>query len=292
MAESKPELEKGLKDLLKLERIEHNIFRGDSRDIGSPNVFGGQVLGQALNAATRTVDQARIPHSLHAYFILPGDMTTPILYEVDRIRDGRSFTTRRVVAIQHGKPIFNLSASFQKVEDGMDHQSEMPDVPPPDDLPSMSDLRKSLLKVAPEKYHRFLKPEWPIEIRLLDPVNPFQPEKKEPIKFVWMRAIDRLPDDAGIHCCALAYASDFNLLSTAMLPHGITYNSGKVRAASLDHAMWFHRSFRADEWLLYAINSPTASNARGLAMGNIFTQDGTLVATVAQEGLIRLIQPK
>jgi acyl-CoA thioesterase-2 len=292
MAESKPELEKGLKDLLKLERIEHNIFRGDSRDIGSPNVFGGQVLGQAPNAATRTVDQGRIPHSLHAYFILPGDMTTPILYEVDRIRDGRSFTTRRVVAIQHGKPIFNLSASFQKVEDGMDHQSEMPDVPPPDDLPSMSDLRKSLLKVAPEKYHRFLKPEWPIEIRLLDPVNPFQPEKKEPIKFVWMRAIDRLPDDPGIHCCALAYASDFNLLSTAMLPHGITYNSGKVRAASLDHAMWFHRSFRADEWLLYAINSPTASNARGLAMGNIFTQDGTLVATVAQEGLIRLIQPK
>jgi acyl-CoA thioesterase-2 len=292
MAESKPELEKGLKDLLKLERIEHNIFRGDSRDIGSPNVFGGQVLGQALNAATRTVDQGRIPHSLHAYFILPGDMTTPILYEVDRIRDGRSFTTRRVVAIQHGKPIFNLSTSFQKVEDGMDHQSEMPDVPPPDDLPSMSDLRKSLLKVAPEKYHRFLKPEWPIEIRLLDPVNPFQPEKKEPIKFVWMRAIDRLPDDPGIHCCALAYASDFNLLSTAMLPHGITYNSGKVRAASLDHAMWFHRSFRADEWLLYAINSPTASNARGLAMGNIFTQDGTLVATVAQEGLIRLIHPK
>lgn len=292
MAESKSELQKGLKDLLKLERIEDNIFRGNSRDIGSPNVFGGQVLGQALNAAIRTVEQDRIPHSLHAYFILPGDMTTPILYEVDRIRDGRSFTTRRVVAMQHAKPIFNLSASFQKIESGMDHQLKMPDVPPPDDLPSMSDLRKSLLKVAPEKYHRFLKPEWPIEIRLLDPVHPFQPKKKEPIKFVWMRAIDQLPNDSGIHCCALAYSSDFNLLSTAMLPHGITYNSGKVRAASLDHAMWFHRSFRADEWLLYAINSPNASNARGLAMGSIFTQEGKLIATVAQEGLIRLVHSK
>ncbi|MCH2083726.1 MAG: acyl-CoA thioesterase II [Saprospiraceae bacterium] len=292
MAESKQKLEKGLKDLLKLERIEDNIFRGDSRDIGSPNVFGGQVLGQALNAAIRTVEQDKIPHSLHAYFILPGDMTTPIIYEVDRIRDGRSFTTRRVVAMQHAKPIFNLSASFQKIESGMDHQSKMPEVPPPDDLPSMSDLRKSLLKVVPEKYHRFLKPKWPIEIRLLDPVNPFRPEKKEPIKFVWMRAIERLPDDPGIHCCAMAYASDFNLLSTAMLPHGITYNSGKVRAASLDHAMWFHRSFRADEWLLYAINSPNASNARGLAMGSIFTQEGKLIATVAQEGLIRLVHPK
>lgn len=292
MAESKQKLEKGLKDLLKLERIEDNIFRGDSRDIGSPNVFGGQVLGQALNAAIRTVEQDKIPHSLHAYFILPGDMTTPIIYEVDQIRDGRSFTTRRVVAMQHAKPIFNLSASFQKIESGMDHQSKMPEVPPPDDLPSMSDLRKSLLKVVPEKYHRFLKPKWPIEIRLLDPVNPFRPEKKEPIKFVWMRAIERLPDDPGIHCCAMAYASDFNLLSTAMLPHGITYNSGKVRAASLDHAMWFHRSFRADEWLLYAINSPNASNARGLAMGSIFTQEGKLIATVAQEGLIRLVHPK
>lgn len=280
--------DKKLLDVLKLERIEHNLFRGDSRDIGSPNVFGGQVLGQALNAAIRTVDQERFPHSLHGYFILPGDMTAPILYDVDRIRDGRSFATRRVVAIQHGKAIFNLSASFQKIESGIDHQSDMPDVPGPEALPSMADLRKSLLKVAPEKFHRFLKPEWPIEIRMVDPVNPFQPEKKKPIKYVWMRAVDPLPDDFGIHCCSLAYASDFNLLSTAMLPHGLTYNTGKVMAASLDHAMWFHRSFRMNEWLLYAMNSPTASNARGLALGSIFKQDGTLVATVAQEGLIRL----
>ncbi|MEO0473776.1 MAG: acyl-CoA thioesterase II [Bacteroidota bacterium] len=280
--------EKSLVELLDLEQIEVNLFRGDSRDIGSMNVFGGQVLGQALNAAIRTVESERFVHSLHAYFLLPGDMKAPILYEVDRIRDGRSFVTRRVVAIQHGKAIFNLAASFQKVEEGPTHHSQMPQVPGPEGLPTMNDLRKEIGQQLPPRFARFFNQEWPIEVRPIDEVNPLKPEKREPRKHVWMRANESLPADIDFHKCVLAYASDFNLLSTALLPHAISYMTPGLQAASLDHAMWFHRPFKADQWLLYTMESPNMSNARGLGIGEIYTQEGELVATVAQEGLLRL----
>ncbi len=275
-------------EILDLEQIDANLFRGDSRDIGSLNVFGGQVLGQALNAAARTVDDARSTHSMHAYFILPGNMEQPIIYEVDRIRDGRSFTTRRVVAIQGGKPIFNMSASFQIREDGHSHQAEMPDVPEPDGLTTMGEYRKQLLDFVPGKFKRFLKPEWPIEVRLIDKKNPYFPEVSDPVRRVWFRAVEDLPDDVEMHKAALAYASDFNLLATAMRPHGLSFGTPGMQIASLDHALWFHRDFSANEWLLYDLVSPSASNARGLCFGKIFNQKGELVASVAQEGLIRV----
>jgi acyl-CoA thioesterase II len=274
--------------LLRLERIEENIFRGESRDIGSAQVFGGQVLGQALSAAHHTVD-GRVAHSLHAYFLRRGDVTAPIIYEVDRARDGGSFSVRRVVAIQHGRPIFNLAASFQKPEKGLEHQAPMPDVEGPDGLQDVTDVDPEILKRLPEKMRRYLIAERPFEFRPVRPVNFTRPEKLPPVKHVWIRAIDRLPDGHSLHQSLLAYVSDYELLGTSTLPHGLSFGDGSVQMASLDHALWFHRPFRVDDWLLYAFDSPNASGARGLAHGRLFTRDGTLVASVAQEGLIRVI---
>ena len=274
--------------LLQLERIEDNIFRGDSRDIGSAQVFGGQVLGQALSAAQHTVE-GRIAHSLHAYFLRRGDMAKPIIYEVDRARDGGSFSNRRVVAIQHGRPIFNLAASFQEPETGLDHQAEMPDVPGPDGLRDLFDVPADILETVPMKMRRFLTEQRPFEFRPVERISFTEPVNLPPVKHCWIRAVDALPDDPALHQNLLAYVSDYELLGASVLPHGLTFHSGKVIMASLDHGLWFHRVFRADDWLLYAIESPNASGARGFARGQLFTQDGKLVASTAQEGLIRVI---
>ncbi|NWH09661.1 MAG: acyl-CoA thioesterase II [Alphaproteobacteria bacterium] len=274
-----------LLSLLDLEPIEVNIFRGVSPEDRSQRVFGGQVLGQALVAASRTVED-RLAHSLHAYFILPGDPKAPILYEVDRSRDGSSFTTRRVVAIQHGRPIFNMAVSFHVREEGFAHQFEMPDVPPPESLPPETELRAEWAKRFPEQSYWMLRPR-PIEQRPVNPPDPLNPDKRPPVQHVWVRANGTLPDDDKLHQCVLAYASDMTLLDTCLLPHGVSWFSGKVIMASLDHAMWFHQPFRADDWLLYTQDSPTSAGARGLNRGMVLTRDGRLVASVAQEGLIR-----
>lgn len=279
-----------LRDLLEhldLERLEINLFRGDSKDIGSSRVFGGQVLGQALMAACRTVEN-RLPHSLHSYFLRPGDFEAPIVYEVDRNRDGRSFSSRRVVAIQHGRPIFTMAASFQDQEQGIEHQSTMPDVPGPEDLPDSESLAQEQLEHMPEKLRRYLWSRKPFNFRRVQPINYLAPEPRPPRKQIWFRAADRLPDDDYLHLALLAYVSDYDLLTTATLPHSIAFMQGNVQMASLDHAMWFHRKFRLDDWLLYDCDSPVAAGARGLSRGTIYTRDGILVASVAQEGLIRL----
>lgn len=281
------EILRDLLDLLDLEKLEENLFRGRSMNLGGRSVFGGQVLGQALEAAGRTIVE-RSAHSLHAYFLRPGDMNAPIVYEVERIRDGQSFATRRVVAIQHGRPIFNMAASYQTEEGGFEHQDGMPDVPGPDGLMSITELRRKMAELHPESYHGRPTRELPIDIRPIQPVTPDSTEAQPPLQKIWFRAVDRLPDDPSLHQCVLAYASDFTLLSTSGLPHGVSPRDKNLQAASLDHAMWFHRRFRADEWLLYVMESPSASNSRGLSLGNIFTQDGTLIATVAQEGLMRV----
>ncbi len=277
----------GLLELLNLEQIEVNLFRGNSPDEGWQRVFGGQVLGQALVAASRTVEE-RVAHSLHGYFLRPGDVKVPILYEVDRIRDGRSFTTRRVVAIQHGRAIFNMSCSFQVREGGFDHQTEMPDVPGPEELASELELRRRIAERIPESWRHIFLRERPIETRPVEPLNEFEPEKRPPLQHVWFKAVGALPDDLGLHQCVLAYASDLTLLDTSMLPHGVSFMQQNFQAASLDHAMWFHRDFRADEWLLYTQDSPSASGARGFNRGSVFTRDGKLVASATQEGLVRL----
>jgi len=274
--------------LLKLERIEDNIFRGDSRDIGSAQVFGGQVLGQALSAAQHTVE-ARVVHSLHAYFLRRGDMKAPIIYEVDRARDGGSFSNRRVVAIQHGRPIFNFAASFQEPEPGLDHQAEMPQVPGPDGLKDFSDIEPALLQKIPEKMRRYLTDKRPFEFRPVEPVDLLEPECRPPQKHVWIRTVDSLPDDPALHRSLLAYVSDYELLGTSALPHGLPFGRGKVIMASLDHALWFHREVKIDDWLLYSMDSPNASGARGLARGQIFMRSGELVASTAQEGLVRVV---
>jgi acyl-CoA thioesterase-2 len=278
-----------LEDLIKvmtLERIEINLFRGQSRDIGSPQVFGGQVLGQALVAATATVDDRSV-HSLHAYFLRRGDFNSPIVYEVDRAWDGKHFSTRRVVAIQHGQQIFNMSASFQLPEAGLDHQTAMPDVPFPEALPDLESHYRAALANAPPAMRRILEQKRPFEFK---PLNPefMRVEKSPPLKYVWFRAVDALPDDEALHRCLLAYVSDFHLLDTALKPHAISMASGKLTVASIDHAMWFHRSVRVDDWLLYVVDSPSASGARGFTRGSVFSRDGRLVASVAQEGLIRV----
>jgi acyl-CoA thioesterase-2 len=275
--------------ILDLEPIEVNLFRGRSPQQGWQRVFGGQVIGQALVAACRTVDDLaeRPPHSLHAYFLLGGDPKVPIVYEVDRIRDGRSFTTRRVVAIQHGHAIFSMSVSFHVQEPGVTHQAKMPDVPPPERLPSDSDLRDRVLPMMPDSVRRYYERERPIELRPVE-FERYLGKKYPDGRFhVWIRTTAPLPDVRAIHQCALAYASDFMLLDAALIPHGRTVFEKTIMAASLDHALWFHRPFRADEWLLYAQDSPNASGARGFSRGLIFTRDGLLVASVAQEGLVR-----
>lgn len=280
-----------LLNLLRLDRIEENIFRGESRDLGGDQVFGGQVVGQALSAAQHTVDAGeRAAHSLHAYFLRRGDVHAPIVYEVDRARDGGSFSVRRVVAIQHGRPILNLAASFHKHEDGLEHQAKMPEVRGPEGLKDVTHVPPGMIERLPEKLRRFLLDKRPFEFRLVDPIDYLNPEVRPPIKHVWIRAVDRLPDDSSLHRNLLAYVSDYELLGTCILPHGLTFGNGNLQMASLDHALWFHRPLRVDEWLLYTFDSPNAYGARGLARGQFFTRDGTLVASAAQEGLIRVVE--
>lgn len=276
-----------LLSLLDLEPLEHNLFRGRSPQSSWQRVFGGQVIGQALVAAARTVE-GRLAHSLHAYFMRPGDPKVPIIYEVDRIRDGKSFNTRRVVAIQHGEAIFSMSVSFQIDESGLDHQITMPDVPMPETLPSEADLKALFLGSAPPVVRRYWERERPIEIRPVDLRHYVSREPLEPVQRVWVKATHPLPEDPEIHRCVLAYASDMTLLDTALFPHGRTLFDPDLQVASLDHALWFHRPFRADEWLLYSMDSPSTSGARGLTRGSLFSRDGTLVASVAQEGLLRI----
>ena len=274
-------------DLLDLESIEVNIFRGTSPSDRWQRVFGGQVLGQALVAASRTVED-RIAHSLHAYFIRPGDPRVPILYEVDRARDGKSFTTRRVVAIQHGEQIFNLSASFQVEEQGLSHQFSMPKVPPPEQLQDFEAYVQNLPSATlPEKLRRMLNFRRPFEFRPVSAPNFGAPQSAPPYKQVWFRTIDRLPDDQALHRALLAYVSDYNLLDCCLLPHALNMACGIIMA-SIDHAMWFHRDLRVDDWLLYDVDSPSTSGARGLARGTVYARDGTLVASTCQEGLLRL----
>ena len=275
-----------LLSILDLEPLEHNLFRGRSPQVGWQRVFGGQVIGQALVAAARTVD-GRAAHSLHAYFMRPGDPSVPIIYEVDRIRDGKSFATRRVVAIQHGEAIFSMSASFQIEESGFDHQLPMPSVPPPEELPSESDLKALFVESAPEPVRRYWERERPLELRPVDLRHSLSREPLEPVQQVWIRATGRLPDDPNIHRSVLAYASDMTLLDTSLFAHGRNIFDRDLQVASLDHALWFHRPFRIDEWLLYNEDSPSASGARGFSRGSLFSRDGRLIASVAQEGLIR-----
>ncbi len=276
-----------LLELLRLERLEQNLFRGNSQDLGWGNVFGGQVLGQALSAAAQTVPTERPVHSLHGYFLRTGDAAKPIVYDVDCIRDGRSFTTRRVVAIQNGRAIFNLSASFQRVEDGLDHQAEMPATAAASTLTSEADLARKVIDLIPERLRKRATADRPIEIRPLAPTNPLAPKPGPPAQRFWFRAADALPDNPAVHQYLLAYASDFKLLGTALQPHGVSWLTGGLQMASLDHAMWFHRPFRMDDWLLYSVDSPSASGARGLVRGQLYTRDGRLVASTVQEGLMR-----
>ncbi|CBL44956.1 Acyl-CoA thiolesterase II [gamma proteobacterium HdN1] len=277
-----------LVELLNLETIEHNLFRGQNCDIGGRSVFGGQVIGQALIAALRTLDENRLTHSLHAYFLRPGDMRAPIVYEVARIRDGGSFTTRSVIAIQHGEAIFSMSASFHRAEKGLEHQlSQMPDVPPPENLESEHQIRCRMANRIDERVRALFLQLRPIEIRPIDPVDLFNPEPRDPIKQLWFRVPQTLGDNRGLHHAILAYASDFALLGTGMLPHGLSFVDPNVHAASIDHAIWFHQPFRVDEWLLYAMESPCAGQARSYNRAQIFTRDGRLVASVCQEGLMR-----
>jgi len=271
--------------LLDLEAIEENIFRGSSSGERRQTVFGGQVAGQALVAAGRTVERGTV-HSLHAYFLRPGDTQAPILYDVDRIRDGRSFTTRRVVAIQHGQVIFNLSASFHVPEEGSEHQVAMPSgIPAADTLPTFDEL------IAPvrSRFEGWPLPPRPFDLRFVEPPEPWllREGRLPPVQRVWIRADGTLPDDPLLHACLVAYASDMTLLDTALLPHGFKWTDPGLMSASIDHAMWFHRPFRADEWLFYDQDSPTASGARALARGSIFTADGRLAVSVVQEGLLR-----
>ncbi|MGC8463369.1 MAG: acyl-CoA thioesterase [Acidimicrobiales bacterium] len=272
-----------LVNLLDLEAIEVNIFRGLSPDEDRQRVFGGQVAAQALMAAGRTVD-AGAPHSLHAYFLRPGDPSVPILYEVDRIRDGRSFTTRRVVAIQHGRAIFNLSASFHIDEPGLEHQVAMPDAPPPESLPSLAERLAPYRDVLSDWFRR----PHPIEQRHIGDLPFIHGGGREPLQRLWIRADGELPDDRLLHACVAAYASDMSLFDTMLAPHDVRWDDPDFMGASLDHCMWFHRPFRIDEWLLYDMDSPNASGARGLARGFLFARDGTLVVSMAQEGLMRL----
>jgi acyl-CoA thioesterase II len=278
-----------LLDLLDLEQIEVNIFRGRSPDEHRQRVFGGQVAGQALVAAGRTVPADRPVHSLHAYFIRPGDPAVPLVYTVDRVRDGRSFTTRRVSCIQHGKTIFTLSASFHHPEPGPQHATAMPDVPPPDSLPTNAERLEKILGPLDPRFERLVRRN-PVDIRVPGPLTmeaQHDPSLRTAANNVWLRVDGDLPDDPLLHVCLMTYASDMTLLDSVLLAHGLSWVDGRTSGASLDHAMWFHRPFRADRWLLYAQESPVAYGARGLARGEVFTADGDLVVSVVQEGLIR-----
>lgn len=280
-------------DLLDLEAIEVNIFRGASRRLDTTRVFGGQVLAQALVAAGRTVEEDRTAHSMHAYFILPGDVGAPIVYQVERLRDGGSFATRRVTAVQFGRPIFNAAVSFHRDEDGLEHQEPMPEgVPPPEQTPSEAELGRALADALgermPERVRTFLMRDRPIDFRPIDPVNPLAPDVRPAQAKTWLRADGRLPDAPLVHQAVLAYASDYGLLGTALQPHARSVFQPTMQAASLDHAIWFHRPFRADAWLLYAMDGPTAAGARAFTRGSVYDSRGRLVASTAQEGLVRL----
>ena len=270
--------------ILDLERIEDNLFRGDSRDVGAPQVFGGQVLGQALVAASRTVEGRQV-HSLHAYFLRRGDLSVPIVFEVDRSRDGGSFTSRRVVAVQHGQPILTMSASFQIDEPGLDHQSAMPEAPPPESLRDLAELEAEVIERMPQKVTGYFRNQRPFEFRAVSPDDYLTREKRPARKLVWFRVTGPVPRDQALQRCLLAYVSDYHLLATATLPHGVNFL--ELQVASIDHVIWFHRDLDVDDWLLYAIESPSASGARGFSRGSIYARDGRLVASVAQEGLIR-----
>ena len=276
-----------LVELLQLERIEVNLFRGQSQNLGWGRVFGGQVLGQALSAAAQTVESERRVHSLHAYFLRPGDTELPIIYEVDRIRDGKSFTTRRVVAIQKGRPIFNLAASFQIEEPGLEHQAVMPSVPAPETLASYQELVEKCEEHIPPILKKIALAQSSIEMRPVEPYDSLQAQERSPHRYVWYRARGALPDIDALHRYLLAYASDFHFLGTALQVHGTSWLMPNMQVASLDHAMWFHRPFRLDDWVLYVVQSPTTGGARGLVRGQFYTRDGRLIASTMQEGLIR-----
>ncbi|MDY0205449.1 MAG: acyl-CoA thioesterase II [Pseudomonas sp.] len=276
-----------LVSLLNMETIEENLFRGASQDLGFRQLFGGQVLGQALSAASQTVDASRQANSLHGYFLRPGDAQKPVIYQVERVRDGGSFSTRRVTAIQNGQTIFTCSASFHQQEEGFRHQTDMPDVPQPEDLLSEGVLSPHLAKaLSPENREKMLRAK-AIETRPVQVLDPLKPEASEPIKQVWFKASDTLPKSPALHKYLLAYASDFGLLTTSLLPHGASIWQPKMQVASLDHSIWFHEEVCLDDWLLYSMDSPWAGGSRGFARGSIYTRDGRLVASVAQEGLIR-----
>ncbi len=278
-----------LVEQLSLERIEENLFRGESKDLGWGTVFGGQVLGQSLSAAAKTVPSDRHVHSFHSYFLRPGRVDMPIVYDVDRIRDGGSFTTRRVVAIQNGKAIFNMAASFQTQEGGLEHQDALPEAPAPESLKTEQERAQQVIARIPAMLRQRAVGERAFEVRSADPEepDPFHPKPRAPERMVWFRATAELPDDPALHAYLLAYFSDHSFMTTSLLPHGKTWFSPDMQVASLDHAMWFHRPLRVDQWLLYAIDSPSASGGRGLSRGRIFSRDGTLVASCVQEGLIR-----
>ena len=278
-----------LLELLDLEQIEMNLFRGVSPDEGWQRVYGGQVIGQALVAAYRTVeDPERIAHSLHGYFLRPGDTQYPILYQVDRIRDGRSFTTRRVKAIQKGEAIFSMSASFHVKEKGLEHQVAAPSTPEPGDCRSEASLIEEYCSAYPDETNDLLKRARPIEMRYVNPVNEINPEPLPPEQSVWIRTIDTMPDDLRLNQCLLAYASDMTLIDTSYRPHAVNWRQANFQVASLDHAMWFHQPFKTDQWLQYYQDSPHSGGGRGFSRGTFFDQSGTLVASCAQEGLIRL----
>jgi len=280
-----------LLSILDLESLEDNLFRGRSPQQAWQRVYGGQILGQALVAAVRTVPAERIAHSLHAYFLLPGDLARPIIYGVERVRDGGSFTTRRVTATQHGRAMFVMSVSFHRKEPGFEHQRPMPDVPMPEALPSEAELKAQLIDKLPETIRKYWDSERPIELRPLDVSRYVTRTARAMEQSVWMRATGRLPDDLALHQCVLAYASDFSLLDTALIAHGKLMFDKDMQLASLDHALWFHRPFRADDWLFYTQESPSSHGARGYCRGDIFTREGVLVASVAQEGLMRQRRP-
>ena len=277
-----------LVELLSLEQIEEDLFRGQSLDLGFYRLFGGQALGQSVSAATQTVDPSRTVHSVHGYFLRPGDANLPIVYQVERQRDGGSFSSRRVTAIQKGAPIFSCSVSFHLREDGYHHQPSMPqDIPQPETLVCEQEMARNFIHLIPEPMRESYLAERAIEIRHVERVNPLAPERREPLKYVWFRANGSLPDSPELHKYLLTYASDFNLLITSLLPHGVTIHQPGMQCASIDHAIWLHSDLRMDDWLLYAMDSPWAGNGRGFTRGSIFNRAGQLVASVAQEGLIR-----
>jgi acyl-CoA thioesterase-2 len=280
--------------LLELEALEVNLFRGASRDIGSPQVYGGQVLGQALSAAARTVETARVVHSLHAYFLRRGDCNAPIVYQVDRSLDGHSFSNRRVVAIQHGEQIFNMAASFQVAEEGFDHQIDRPamPLPQPETLSDYTGPPPEVLVRLPERVRRFFEQPRPFEFRMVQPIDYLREHRQLPVRQMWFRAVGSLPADEMLHRRLLAYVSDFFLLDTATLPHGTSFMRESIIMASIDHALWFHRPLRVDDWLLYDMESPSASGARGFARASVFARDGRLVASAAQEGLVRVVKER